>query len=74
MLYLMETSQPVTLQSGTRCAFVFNIVLEVLTSTVRHEKEMNVTRIEKEKQKSLLFTAIVTSTQKAPENRDQLAI
>ena len=72
----METSQPVTLQSGTRqgCAFVFNIVLEVLTSAVRHEKEMNVTRIEKEKQKSLLFTAIVTSTQKAPENRDQLAI
>ena len=64
----------VTLQSGARqgCAFVFNIVLEVLNSTVRHEKEMNVAQTEKENQKQALFTATVSSTQKAPENRDQL--
>ena len=66
----------VTLQSGTRqgCAFVFHIVLEVLTSTVRHEKEMIVAQTKKEKQKPALFTATVSSSQKAPENRDQLRI
>ena len=63
-----------TLQSGTRqgCVFVFNIVLEVLTSSVRHEKEMNIAQAKKEKQKPALFTATVSSVQKAPENRDQL--
>lgn len=35
------------------------------TSTVRHEKEMNIAQTEKENQKQALFTATVSSAQKA---------
>lgn len=70
-----DTLATVTLKSGTGqgCAFVFGIELEVLTSTVTQEKEINVTRLEREQQKPSLFI-VVMGTQKSPENGDQLRV
>ena len=68
-----NTPAMVTLMTETRqeCAFVFRIGLEVLTSTATQEKKSTLQGLERKKHKPSLFI-VVTGTQKAPENRDQL--
>lgn len=55
-----------------RTSIYIRHVLEVLTGTVRQEEEMNLTRVGKGKQNPSSFTAFVTGTQKAPEDRGEL--
>lgn len=64
-------------KSGTREAFsvsplLFNIVLEIIASTVGQEKEINVMKIRKEKSKTIFIcsdmTLCIENCKEFPEN------